>query len=49
MKISVVFDNQHTVCVTPFDSHLLCAATGVQTLFINYLSALHCPNLAEHF
>jgi len=29
-----VSDSQNTETVTPFDSHLLCAATGVQTLFI---------------
>ena len=27
-------DSQDTVSMTPFGSHLLCAATGVQTLFI---------------
>jgi len=27
-------DRQDTVSMTPFDSHLLCAATGVRTLFI---------------
>jgi len=34
VKISVDCDCQDTVPVTPFHSHLLCAATGVQTLFI---------------
>jgi len=34
MKISVGCDSQDTVSMTPFDSHLLCAETGVQTLFI---------------
>ena len=34
MKISVDCDSQDTVSMTLFDSHLLCAATGVQTLFI---------------
>jgi len=34
VKTSVGCDSQDTVSVTPFDSHLLCAATGVQTLFI---------------
>ena len=28
VKISVDCDNQDTVSMTPFDSHLLCAATG---------------------
>ena len=34
VKISMDCDSQDTVFMTPFDSHLLCAATGVQTLFI---------------
>jgi len=34
VKISVDRDSQDTMYMTPFDSHLLCAATGVQTLFI---------------
>ena len=34
VKISVECDSQDTVSMTPFDSHLLCAATGVRTLFI---------------
>jgi len=34
VKISMDCDSQDTVSMTPFDSHLLCAATGVQTLFI---------------
>jgi len=34
VKIPVDCDSQDTVSMTPFDSHLLCAATGVQTLFI---------------
>jgi len=34
VKISVDCDSQDTVSMTPFDSHLLCAATCVQTLFI---------------
>ena len=34
VKISVDCDSQDTAFMTPFDSHLLCAATGVQTLFI---------------
>jgi len=34
VKISVDCDGQDTVSVTPFDSHLLCAATGIRTLFI---------------
>ena len=33
-QISVDCDSQDTVSMTPFDSHLLCAAIGVQTLFI---------------
>jgi len=33
VKISVDCDSQG-VSMTPFDSHLPCAATGVQTLFI---------------
>jgi len=32
--ISVNCDSQGTVYMTPFGSHLLCAATGVQALFI---------------
>ena len=34
VKVSVDCDSQDTVSMTPFDNHLLCAATGVQTLFI---------------
>ena len=34
VKISVDRDSQDTVSMTPFDSHLMCAATSVQTLFI---------------
>jgi len=34
VKISVDCDSQDTASMTPFDSHILCAATGVQTLFI---------------
>ena len=34
VEISVDCDSQDTVFMTPFDSHLLCAATGVQTLFV---------------
>jgi len=34
MKMSVDCDSQDAVPMTPFDSHLQCAATGVQTLFI---------------
>jgi len=33
VEISVDCDSQDTVLMTPFDSHLLCAATGVQTLY----------------
>jgi len=49
VKISVDCDSQDTISMTPFDSHLLCAATGVQTLFVIYPSAQHFLNLAEHF
>jgi len=34
VKISVDCDSQDTESMTPFDSHLLCAATGVQTPFV---------------
>jgi len=34
VKIPVDCDSQDTVSMTPFGSHLLCAATGVQTLFV---------------
>jgi len=34
VKISVDCDSQDTISMTPFDGHLLCAVTGVQTLFI---------------
>ena len=34
MKMSVDCDSHDTLSMTPFDSHLLCAATGVQTLFV---------------
>jgi len=45
VKISVDRDSQDTVSMTPFDSHLLCAATGVQTLFIIILS--ECTKLPK--
>jgi len=35
VKISVDCDSQDTASMTPFDSHLLCAATDVQTLYIS--------------
>jgi len=44
VKISVDCDSQDTVSVTPFDSQLLCAATGVQTLFI----ITECTTLPKH-
>jgi len=34
VKIFVDCDSQYAVSMTPFDSHLLCVATRVQTLFI---------------
>jgi len=34
VKISMDCDSHDTVSMTSFDSHLLCAAAGVQTLFV---------------
>jgi len=47
--MSVDCDSQDAVPVTPFDSNLLCAATGVQTVFIIAECTTFLLNLAEHF
>jgi len=40
VKISVGCDSQDIASMTPFDSHLLCAATGVQNLSLSVYTTL---------